>query len=107
MIDFFYTPPANLILSAVLLTTALVCLAQSIRRFMSACQQAETYRSSILFIRGIRNLLISLTASVWSASFFFNIRWLFIIGLIIICQEIYEGSVLSALLKRGDRLEEK
>jgi hypothetical protein len=49
--------------------------------------------------------LISLTAATWSAAFFFNQKWLFIIGLIIIAQELYEGAVLSAALKIGEKIE--
>ena len=107
MINFFYNPPINLIFSGVLLITAFVFLWQCIRKFVSAYQNAEKYCSSIFFISGIRNLFLALTAGVWSASFFWNIRWLFIIGLVIICQELYEGAMLSAVLRRGAQLEKK
>jgi hypothetical protein len=107
MVNFLYNPPANLNLSGVLLITAFVFLWRSTRKFILAYQNSGKYCSSIFFIKGIRNLLIALTAGVWSASFFWNIRWLFIIGLIIICQELYEGALLSAVLRRGARLEKK
>jgi hypothetical protein len=107
MVNLLYTPPVNLILSGLLLITAIGFLWRSIGKFMSAYQHAGKYCSSIFFIRGIRNLLLSLTAGVWAASLFWSIRWLFIIGLIIICQELYEGAILSTVLKRGEQLENK
>ncbi len=52
-------------------------------------------------------MLISLTAGAWSASFFWNQRWLLIIGLVIICQEIYEGAVISSALRDGAKIEKE
>jgi hypothetical protein len=86
---------------------ACVSIVLSIHRFFRAYQHAGEYDASQWFIRGIRWLLISLTAAAWSASFFFNQKWLFIIGLVIICQELYEGAIIASALRNGAKMEKK
>ena len=103
--DALFTPPIYQFLSLILLAICFVSLMLSIRRFMAAYRHAGQYGASRWFIRGIRCLLISLTAAAWSAGFFFHQRWLLIIGLIIIAQELYEGAMLSAALKTGEKIE--
>ncbi|MBI5603429.1 MAG: hypothetical protein HY879_08730 [Deltaproteobacteria bacterium] len=102
---FLYEPPINQILALLLLGVAGIALWLSLRRFISAYHQAGQYDCSLWIIRAIRCLLIALTAGAWSASFFWNKRWLFIIGLIIIGQELYEGAVVSFALRRGAKIE--
>jgi hypothetical protein len=101
MMGFLYEPPVNQILALILFGVALAALWLSLRRFVTTYHRAGQYDCSRWIIRGIRCLLIALTAGAWSAGFFWNKGWLFIIGLVIIGQELYEGAVLSALLKRG------
>ena len=103
--SFLYEHPINLYISISLLVIAVVSIALSIKRFIAAYCHSEEYACSLWFIRGIRFLLISLTAGAWSASFFWNQRWLLIIGLVIICQEIYEGAVISSALRDGAKIE--
>lgn len=40
-----------------------------------------------------------------AASVYWGQTWLLIIGLVILAQELYEGFVLSAALREGQRLE--
>ncbi len=103
--NFLYEPPINLYISFILLVIAVVSIAFSIKRFITAYHHVNEYTCSLWFIRGIRFLLISLTSGAWSASFFLNERWLFIIGLVIICQEIYEGAIISSALRDGAKIE--
>jgi hypothetical protein len=56
-------------------------------------------------VRALRWLLMALTAAAWAAGFFWNQSWLLIIGLIIICQELYEGAILGVVLRTGMRFE--
>ena len=102
--DFLYQPPLNAYLALVLSMTAVISMVYCILRFRRACVEKEEYASATWFIKAIRSLLISLTASAWAASLFWNQTWLFIIGLIIICQELWEGAVLSSILKKGVKL---
>ena len=102
---FLYEHPLNLYVATFFFVIAVVSLAACIKRLITAYHHAGDYSCSLWFIRGIRFLLISLTAGAWSASFFWNQRWLFIIGLVIICQEIYEGAIISAALRDGAKLE--
>ena len=104
--NVFYEPPLNLYLSILLLGMAIGSFLFCIGRFKKSYHHAGEYSSAAWFIRGIRYLLISLTAGVWSASFFWNQRWLFIIGLVIICQELFEGAILSSALREGAKVEE-
>ena len=104
-LDALFTQPTNQYLALILLTLCVVFMVLCGRRFWTAFRHAGQYGASRWFIRGIRCLLISLTAAAWSAAFFFNQKWLFIIGLIIIAQELYEGAMLSAALKMGEKIE--
>jgi hypothetical protein len=77
----------------------------SVHRFREAYRLAGQYRSAVWFVRGIRCLIISLTASAWAAGVLYGQTWLLIIGLVILAQELYEGFVLSAALREGERIE--
>jgi len=100
-----FTPPLNQYLFLILLALSIVFLALCVVRFWTAYRHAGQYGASRWFIRGIRCLLLSLTAAAWSAAFFFNQKWLLIIGLVIIAQGLYEGAVLSAALKTGEKID--
>lgn len=103
--NFLYEQPFNVYISCILLMVAVVSICFSIKRFITAIDHADDYSCSLWFVRGIRFLLISLTAGAWSASFYWNQRWLLIIGLVIICQEIYEGAVIGSALRDGAEIE--
>lgn len=100
-----FEAPLNGCLAASLVVVALLFLVLSIKRFRKARHRVETYAGSRWFIRGIRCLLIALTAGVWAAGLFWNIRWLLIIGLVIICQELFEGVMLGTALRQGEKLD--
>ncbi|MBI5582303.1 MAG: hypothetical protein HY892_00615 [Deltaproteobacteria bacterium] len=102
---FLYEPPINRILALLFLGVAGFALWLSLRRFIAAYRQAGQYDCALWIIRAIRCLLIALTAGAWSASFFWTKRWLFIIGLVIIGQELYEGAIVSFALRRGAKIE--
>ena len=95
------TLPLSLMLAGVAVGVA----ALSIQRFRKAYQLAGHYGSAVWFVRGIRCLIIALTAAAWAAGVYWNQTWLLIIGLVILVQELYEGFVLSAALREGQRLE--
>jgi len=105
MLNYLLTSPVNLYISAVLLMIAVVSFYFCIQRFISAYSTRGKYISALWFIRGIRFLLIALTAATWSAGFFWNQSWLLIIGLVIICQELFEGVILSSALRKGNAIE--
>ncbi len=100
-----YEYPINIILSLALLVISDVSLVFCIRRFITAYRHYGKYSCSIWFVRGIRCLLIALTAIAWSANFYLNQRWLFLVGLVIICQELYEGAIISSALRNGAKIE--
>jgi hypothetical protein len=103
--DFFYQQPLKLYLSAALSVISLISMVLCVRRFIKAYQDPAEYSSANWIIKGIRSLLISLAAAAWAAGLFWNQRWLFVISLIIICQEIWEGAVLSSILRKGEKIE--
>ena len=100
-----YEHPGNVYIGTLLLAIAVAALVGSVKRLVTAYRHADDYTCSLWFIRGLRCLLIAATTGSWSASFFFNQRWLFIIGLIILCQEMYEGAVISSALRDGAKIE--
>ncbi len=102
--DVLFQPPINRLLSGILLGIAGLFFSLSIRRFVFAYRRAGDLSSAQLFVRAIRCLIIALTAA-WSAGFFWNQSWLLIIGLIILCQELYEGAILGAALRTGRQIE--
>ncbi len=104
-LDFLFSPPLNLYISVVLLVTAVMSIMFCAKRFIIAYNNRGAYVSALWFIRGIRFLLIGLTAAVWSAGFFWEKTWLLIIGLVIICQELFEGVILSTVLRKGNAIE--
>lgn len=105
ILKLLYSPPINLYISVALLIIAVVSLSFCVRRFITAYNTRGEYVSAQWFIRGIRFLLIGLTAAVWSAGFLWAKTWLLIIGLVIICQELFEGVILSTALRKGNAIE--
>lgn len=103
--DTLFQTPFNLHLAALLAGTALLAALLGIHRFRKAYTLAGEYRCAIWFVRGIRCLIITLTAAAWAAGFYWQQSWLLIIGLVILAQELYEGFVLSAALRDGNRIE--
>ena len=100
-----YQPPANYYLSGILILVAVQFGVLGIRRFVTAFRHYGEYTCASWLIKGIRCSLIALTALTWSASLFFQQQWLFIIGLVIIGQELFEGFLLSSAVKDGAELE--
>lgn len=95
------TVPLTLLLAG----TAVGAAALSLQRFRRAYRLAGQYGSAVWFVRGIRCLIIALTAAAWAAGIHWGQTWLLIIGLVILGQELYEGFVLSSALREGQRLE--
>ena len=103
--DILFEPPLNRLLAGGLLGLAGLAMILCIRRFIFSYHQAGSLASAQWIVRALRWLLIALTAAAWAAGFFWNQSWLLIIGLIIICQELYEGAILGAALRIGMRFE--
>lgn len=101
----FFEPPINLLLSGILLGTASLFFSLCARRFIFAYRQTGGLSSAQWFVRATRCLIIALTTAAWSAGFFWNQSWLLIIGLIILCQELYESAILGAALRTGRQIE--
>jgi hypothetical protein len=104
-LDLFFDPPINLLLSGLLLGIAGLFFSLCARRFIFAYRQKSGLSSAQWFVRAIRCLIIASTAAAWSAGFFWNQSWPLIIGLIILCQELYEVAILSAALRTGRQIE--
>jgi len=104
-LDVLFEPPINRLLSGILLGIAGLFFSLSIRRFVFAYRRTGDLSSAQWFVRAIRCLIIALTAAAWSAGLFWNQSWLLIIGLIILCQELYEGAILGAALRTGRQIE--
>jgi hypothetical protein len=104
-VTILFQPPLNILLAALLTGIALIAAVLVFLRFRKAYALAGEYQCAIWFIRGIRCLIIALTAAAWSAGFYWQQSWLLIIGLVILAQELYEGFVLSYALRDGQRLE--
>lgn len=103
--SFIYSSPLSSVLSAVLLGLAGFSFTLCVRRFAAAGRCSGEYLCAAYVVRGIRWLLIGLTALAWSADFFWGLGWLFVIGLVIIGQELYECAFLSAALREGIKIE--
>ncbi len=103
--DIFFQPPVGIGLAALLAVVAALSAALCIQRFRTAYRLAGQYACAIWFVRGIRCLIIALTAAAWAAGFYWQQSWLLIVGLVILAQELYEGFVLSAALREGLRIE--
>ncbi len=102
----FFQPPVGIGLAFLLAGVAILAAALCIQRFRTAIRLAGQYASAIWFVRGIRCLIIALTAATWAAGFYWQQNWLLIVGLVILAQELYEGFVLSAALREGLRIED-
>jgi len=97
--------PVAIPLALLLAGVSIAAAGLSVQRFRKAYRLAGDYRSALWFVRGIRCLIIALTAAAWTAGVYWRQTWLLIIGLVILSQELYEGFVLSAALREGQRLE--
>ena len=105
--NILFQPPIGIGLSVLLAGAAIMAAVLCIQRFRTAYRLAGQYACAIWFVRGIRCLIIALTATAWAAGFYFQQRWLLIIGLVILAQELYEGFVLSSALRDGIRFESR
>lgn len=105
-IECLRRPPMNSIVALMLAAIAAGAIVLSLRRFCRAYRRAGSYDSALWLIRAIRWLLIALTAAAWSAGIFWGLSWLLIIGFVILAQELYEGALLGAALRRGAALED-
>jgi hypothetical protein len=105
IVTIFFQPPFNSLMAALLAGIALLAAVLVLLRFRKAYALAGEYQCAIWFIRGIRCLIIALTATAWAAGFYWQQGWLLVIGLVILAQELYEGFVLSSALRDGKRLE--
>ena len=103
--NVFFQPPIGIGLAVLLTGVAILAAVLCIQRFRTAYRLAGQYACAIWFVRGIRCLIIALTATAWAAGFYWQQTWLLIIGLVILAQELYEGFVLSAALRDGLRIE--
>lgn len=103
--DFWFQPPINRLLAGMLLVIAGLFFGLCIRRFGFAYRRTRGLSSARWFVRAIRCLIVALTAAAWSAGFFWSQSWLLIIGLIILCQELFEGAMLGAALRAGMKIE--
>jgi hypothetical protein len=103
--DALFPPSIAMPLALMLAGAATAAAGLSVHRFYQAYRLAGRYRCAIWFVRGIRCLIIALTAAAWAAGLYWGQTWLLIVGLVILAQELYEGFVLSAALREGQRLE--
>ncbi|MDJ0801910.1 MAG: hypothetical protein QNI89_02380 [Desulfobacterales bacterium] len=103
--NVFFQPPIGIGLAVLLTGVAILAAVLCIQRFRTAYRLAGQYACAIWFVRGIRCLIIALTATAWAAGFYWQQTWLLIIGLVILAQELYEGFVLSSALRDGLRIE--
>jgi hypothetical protein len=104
-LEVWFQAPINRLLAGILLGIAGLFFSLCIRRFVFAYRRTGGLASAQWFVRAIRCLIVSLTAAAWSAGFFWKQSWLLIIGLIVLCQELYEGTILGAALRTGRQIE--
>jgi hypothetical protein len=100
-----FPPPFTIPLALLLAGVSMAAAGLSVHRFHKAYRLAGHYHCAVWFVRGIRCLIIALTSAAWTAGVYWGQTWLLIIGLVILAQELYEGFVLSAALREGQRLE--
>ena len=103
--DILFRPPFNMPLTMLAASIALGAGLLSLHRFQKAYRLSGHYCCAVWFVRGIRCLIVALTTAAWAAGLYWEQTWLLIIGLVILAQELYEGFVLSAALREGQRLE--
>jgi hypothetical protein len=95
-----FQPPANKVIGYLLFLVAVCGFVIFIIRFLAAYRNDDKNNNGpLLFIGGMRGLVVALTCSAFSFGFLWQKKWLLIIGLVIICQEMCEGFVLSSILK--------
>jgi hypothetical protein len=104
-VDVWFEPPMNRFIAGGLLAMAGLFFALCIRRLIFAYRRSGSLSSAQWFVRGIRCLIIALTAAAWAAGLYWSQTWLLIIGLVIICQELYESAILGAALRTGRQIE--
>ncbi|MDJ0721195.1 MAG: hypothetical protein QNJ04_06175 [Desulfobacterales bacterium] len=103
--NILFQPPIGTGMAVILAGVAILAIVLCIQRFRVAYRLAGQYACAIWFVRGIRCLIIALTATAWAAGLYWQQHWLLIIGLVILAQELYEGFVLSSALRDGLRFE--
>jgi hypothetical protein len=105
LFDRISQPPVKYVLAIILLLISFICLFRTIRYWTAAASLNAAPEKALRIVRGLRNLVIGLTAGAWSAGIFWSKGWLIIIGLVILVQEIYEMGFLSLILRTGKQIE--
>lgn len=103
--DILFPSAIATVLATLLIGVAFGAAVLCIQRFRTACRLAGHYVCAIWLVRGIRCLIIALTAAAWAIGLYWHQRWLLIVGMVILAQELYEGFVLSSALRAGLRIE--
>lgn len=91
----------RLSLTILLMATSLAFAWRCIRNFRMVAGNQGSGNHPMVIVRGLRGLVISITALAWAAGVYWGQGWLFIIGLIILAQELYEMGVIALILRGG------
>lgn len=89
------------IISGWSLWRSIKCFRETIRTF------GEPSDCLLWIIRALRNLIIGLSTGAFAAGFYYAKGWLFIVGLVILAQEMYEMGMLRMIVKQEERLSHK
>ena len=93
------TAPIRLSLTILLMTTSIAFAWRCILNFRMVAVNQGSGNHPMAIVKGLRGLVISITALAWAAGVYWGQGWLFIIGLIILAQELYEMGVITLIIR--------
>jgi hypothetical protein len=73
--------------------------------FVRGVRHADDARASLWVIRGIRGIVVAVSAGALAGGMLFGVTWLLVFGVIFLAEELYETGVVALILRAAQRRE--
>jgi hypothetical protein len=78
---------------------------RGLRFLVLAIRKPDHPSGPLRVVRGLRGLIVTLALLAWAIALLYNKMWLFIIGAIVLAQELYEMGFLSLILRSEGKIQ--
>ena len=102
--DFIDHSPFKQIVATLLLLLGMSSALRGLRFLIFAIRKPEHPSGPLRVVRGLRGLIVALALFAWAIALLYSKKWLFIIGAIVLAQELYEMGFLSLILRADGKI---
>jgi hypothetical protein len=97
--DLLYHHPIQQIAATLLLLFGLSSALWGLHLLFLGIRKPDHLSDPLRVVRGLWAVIVALALVVWSCAILFRKEWLFIVGGIVVAQELYEMGFLSLILR--------